>query len=179
MENIKGKIEVAANVAIIVVAVLLCVVLLKSYVIPAPAARQSVGGPAGTRGIIKSGDAVAVSGVDWEKNGKTLLLVLSTTCHFCTQSGPFYQRLVKEHGDAKLVGLVPQSASEGQSYLKGLGVEVDDVRQASLGDLGVSGTPTLILVDGKGVAADIWVGALSPNRENEVVSRLSTERASR
>lgn len=178
MENIKGKIEVAANLSIIVVGLLLCVVLVKSYVIPAPA-RQSVGEPAGTRGIIKSGDAVAVSGVDWEKNGKTLLLVLSTTCHFCTQSGPFYQRLVKEHGDAKLVALVPQSADEGQSYLKGLGVEVDDVRQASLGDLGVSGTPTLILVDGKGLAADVWVGALTPNRENEVVSRLSTERASR
>lgn len=170
--------EVSANVAIIVVAVLLCVVLVKSYVIPAPT-RQAAGEPAGTRGIMKSGDAVAVSGVDWEKNGKTLLMVLSTTCHFCTQSGPFYQRLVKEHGDAKLVVLVPQSASEGQSYLKELGVEVDDVRQASLGDLGVSGTPTLILVDGKGVAADVWVGAMSPNRENEVVNRLNTERASR
>ncbi|MET0647768.1 MAG: thioredoxin family protein [Pyrinomonadaceae bacterium] len=177
MENIKGKIEVAANLSIIVVGLLLCVVLVKSYVIPAPA-RQAAGEPAGTRGIIKSGEAVALSGVDWEKNGKTLLMVLSTTCHFCTQSGPFYRRLVKEHGDAKLVALVPQSADEGQSYLKGLGVEVDDVRQASLGDLGVSGTPTLVLVDGKGVAADVfWVGAPSPNRENEVVSRLSTERA--
>lgn len=64
--------EVSANVAIVIVAVLLCVVLVKSYVIPTPAARQSVGEPAGTRGIIKSGDAVAVSGVDWEKNRKTL-----------------------------------------------------------------------------------------------------------
>lgn len=178
MKDIKGKVEVAANLSIIVVAVLLCVVLVKSYVIPAPA-QQAAGEPAGTRGVIKRGDAVAVSGVDWQKNGKTLLLVLSTTCHFCTQSGPFYQRLVKEHGDAKLVALVPQLASEGQSYLKKLGVEVDDVRQASLGGLGVSGTPTLILVDGKGVAADVWMGALPPNKENEVVSRLSVERASK
>ena len=36
MKNIKGTIEVAANLSIIAVAVLLCVVLVKSYIPPAP-----------------------------------------------------------------------------------------------------------------------------------------------
>jgi hypothetical protein len=38
--------------------------------------------------------------------------------------------------------------------------------------LGVRGTPTLILVDGSGTVADVWVGALPSNQENEVISRL-------
>ena len=176
MKNIKGKIEVTANLSIIVVALLLCVVLVKSYIVPAPI-RQPTAEPANMGTGIKRGDAAPVSGIDWQKNGKTLLMVLSTTCHFCTKSSPFYQRLVKEHGDARLVALVPQSADEGQSYLRRLRVEVDDVRQASLGDIGVRGTPTLILVDGGGAVADVWVGALTPDKENEVISRLRTERA--
>jgi hypothetical protein len=42
----------------------------------------------------------------------------------------------------------------------------------------VRGTPTLILVDGDGKVADAWVGALPPEKENEVISRLRAERAS-
>ncbi|HEX8150573.1 MAG TPA: hypothetical protein VF591_25540 [Pyrinomonadaceae bacterium] len=150
--------EVSANVAIIVVAVLLCVVLVKSYVIPAPAARQAAGEPAGIRGALKRGDAVAVLGIDWQKNGKTLLLALSTACHFCTESGPFYQRLVRERGETRLVALVPQAEEEGQAYLRGLGVGIDEVRHIGFRDMGLTGTPTLLLVDEKGVVSDVWVG---------------------
>ena len=179
MKNIKGKIEVAANLSIIAVTAMICVVLAKSYLAPAPAAQASAGAPPEISAGVKRGDAVSVAGIDWRKNGETLLLALSTTCHFCTRSGPFYQRLAKEHGDARLVALVPQSSEEGRTYLKRLGVDVDDVRQTSLGELGVSGTPTLILVDGEGVASEVWVGALSPDKEEEVVSRLRAARASR
>lgn len=178
MKNIKGTIEVVANLSIIAVAVLFCVVLVKSYVLPAPVPQFADSTPEISKGI-KRGDAITLPEIDWQKNGKTLLMALSTTCHFCTKSGPFYQRLAKEHGDARLVALVPQSTEEGQSYLRQLHVDVDDVRQASLGQLGVSGTPTLILVNGSGVVDDVWVGALAPDKENEVIGRLGAERASR
>lgn len=171
-------IETSANVAILIVSILLCVVLVRTYLAPAPAPNPA-GMPTEISEGVKRGDVVALTGIDWQKSGKTLLLALSTTCHFCTRSGPFYQRLAKEHGDARLVALVPQSSEEGRAYLKGLGVDVDDVRQTSLGELGVSGTPTLILVDGEGVASEVWVGALSPDKEEEVVSRFRAERASR
>lgn len=160
------------------VAVLLCVVLVKSYVIPAPA-QQAAGEPAGTRGAIKRGDAVAVSGVDWQKNGKTLLLALFTACHFCTESGPFYQRIVRERGVTRLVALVPQAEEEGRAYLRGLGVGIDEVRHVGFRDMGLTGTPTLLLMDEKGVVSDVWVGALPPNKEAEVISRLRPEQASK
>lgn len=177
MKNLKDKIELTANLSIIAVAVLLSIVLVKSYIIPAPV-QNSAAAPTEARKTTKRGDPVTLSGVDWQKNGKTLLLALSTTCHFCTQSGPFYQRIVKEHGNAQLVALVPQAEDAGRNYLKKLGVSIDDVRQVSLDSLGLSGTPTLILVDSSGSVTDVWIGALSPNKENEVVSRLQAERAS-
>lgn len=177
MNSLPKKIELVANVAIIVVALLLCTVLVKSYILPAPSQGRA-GETAETRRGLGRGDEVAISGIDWQKNGRTLLLALSTTCHFCTQSAPFYQRVVEERGDTQLVALLPQSAEEGRSYLEQLEITVADVRQASLAKLGMSGTPTLILVNDRGVVSDVWVGALAPSKENEVLSRLRVERAS-
>jgi hypothetical protein len=74
---------------------------------------------------------------------------------------------------------VPQSAEEGRQYLKKLGVEVGEVRQVSMGALGLSGTPTLILVDGNGTVSNFWVGKLSQDGESDVLSYLRSERASR
>jgi hypothetical protein len=177
MKNLRGNIEVAANLSIIAVAILLCAVLVKSYLIPkaavAPAPVQSsAAAPAEARTITQRGEQVRLAGVDWKTNGKTLLLALSTTCHFCTQSGPFYQRVAKEHGDARLIVLVPQVVEEGQAYLKRLGVGIADVRQVPFDDLGLHGTPTLVLVDSNGSVADAWVGALTPSKENDVISSL-------
>lgn len=177
MNEVLKKIELVANLAIVAVALLLCTVLVKSYILPAPT-HERAREMAETRKSIGRGDEVAISGIDWQKNGRTLLLALSSTCHFCTQSAPFYQRVVKERGDTQLVALLPQSAEEGRSYLEQLNITVADVRQASLARLGLSGTPTLILVSERGIVSDVWVGALAPSKENEVLSRLRAERAS-
>lgn len=103
--SIFKKVELIANGSIIIVAVLLSVVLVKSYLF-------TNSSPPNTNletnnNEIHVGQVVALPDVDWTKNGRTLLLALSTTCHFCTQSSPFYQRLVKEHGDTQLIALVP------------------------------------------------------------------------
>ncbi|MCA1632919.1 MAG: hypothetical protein LC802_04155 [Acidobacteria bacterium] len=175
MKNLTGKIELLANVAIIIVAVLLGTVLVKSYL--SPALNQPLtGSPSTARKTINKGGVINLSDINWQENGNTLLLALSSTCHFCTESGPFYQRIVRESGNTRMIALVPQSVAEGQQYLKRLGVGIGEVRQVSLSELGLSGTPTLILVDGNGKIAEVWVGALSADKENEVISRLRVER---
>ncbi|MET0622153.1 MAG: hypothetical protein ABW250_04140 [Pyrinomonadaceae bacterium] len=171
-------IETSANVAIILAATVLCTVLVKSYVIPA-SVPNAAGESAEARREVKRGDKVAVSGVDWQEGQKTLLLVLSTTCHFCTESSPFYQRIVKERGDTRLVALVPQAEEEGQAYLRSLGVSIDEVKHITFKGMGLTGTPTLLLVNGDGVVSDVWVGALPPNKEEEVIGRLRPEQASK
>jgi thioredoxin-related protein len=176
--DIQRKLELAANVAIIITASLLCLVLVKSYLISQP--------PPTTNSVasnninqVQAGTELSIPGIDWAKNKRTLLLALSTTCHFCTESGPFYQRLVKGHGATQLIAVMPQAVEEGRQYLKKLGVEINEVKQVSMSTLGLSGTPTLVLVDNNGKVANVWVGALSPNMENEVLSQLQSERASK
>jgi hypothetical protein len=165
------KTEFAANVSIAVVALLLSVVLLKSYLLtkstaPATEEREAAGNEP------RLGQALAVPDVDWAKNGQTLILALSTTCHFCTESAPFYQRLASERGNIRLIAVVPQPASEGRDYLDRLGVPLDEVQQASLKSINVRGTPTLLLVDGKGVVVQEWEGKLPAEQEAEVLGRV-------
>ena len=113
--------------------------------------------------------------VDWEGNGRTLLLVLHKGCRYCTASAPFYQRLVSDgagRGSVRLIAVLPEGIEEGRDYLKGLGVSIADVRQATPTSLGLRGTPTLVLVDNRGVVTRSWAGQLDAVGERQVLSSL-------
>lgn len=170
------KIELLANVAIILVALLLGAVLVKRFLIPSPPPAA----PA-QAAQIKAGTKVQLEGVNWGDSNQTLVLALSDTCRFCTESAEFYQRLARqrvERGGPRLIAVLPQSVPQGRAYLGKLGVTVDDVRQSPLGDIGVNGTPTLLLLDNGGAVKESWVGKLSPEREALVLSRLNEATAS-
>lgn len=164
------KLEVGANIAIIIVALLLGIVLVKKYLLT----DQTEPPP-----LKVVGTKVSLSGVDWSRNGQTLLLVLQKGCHFCTESAPFYQRLVRETSGSNqvhLVAVLPQEASEAKQYLDQIQVPIGEVKQASASSLGLRGTPTLVLVNSEGVAVNVWEGKLLAADESKVLSRLQ-ERA--
>lgn len=166
------RVELVANVAIIIVAVLLGAVLFRQLVLNRT---DRPARPASARRELSRGDKVPLSGVDWGKNSHTLLLILQEGCRFCTESAPFYQQLVKEtsvRSDIKIVALLPQTVDKGTQYLKEIGVNIADVRQVSPNQVNVGGTPTLILVNNDGVATDVWAGKLSPDTESKVLSKL-------
>jgi hypothetical protein len=169
-KSITHRLEVLANVAIIVVAVLLSFVLIKSYLLPNP----SKEGPPDRR--VPAGSKVSLPDVDWSGNNQTLLLALQKGCRFCSESAPFYQRLVRETAgrrDIHLLAVLPQDLDESKKYLGDLGVAIEDVRKAGLDSIGVHGTPTLILVNNQGVVTNSWVGKLSADGEAEVLHRLN------
>lgn len=162
------KTETLANIMTVVVSLLLSVVLVKQFLLPARAHRAA--GPQTAVGTNLKG---SLPGVDWGKNGRTLILAISTGCHFCTDSAPFFKRIEKERPrDVKLVAVLPQAVEEARKYLDGEGVHVDDVRQASPQSIGVAGTPTLLLVDARGRVSDVWRGKLQPNDEEKVIATL-------
>ena len=70
-----------------------------------------------------------------------------------------------------MIAVVPGDKAEVGKYLNELGVVVDGVVNASLSDIHVSATPTLMLVDRAGRVSNVWVGKLDSNRENEVIQR--------
>lgn len=158
--------EVSANVAIILAAVLLGAVLVKQQLLGGTRTQAS-----GSQLGVAVGAKFTVPNVNWNENNRTLLLALSTTCHFCTESAPFYQRLVKESG-VRLIAVVPQDVAEGKLYLNRLGVPIDDIRQMSLDSIGVAGTPTLLLVDDEGRVSGRWVGKLDADREADLLKQV-------
>jgi len=168
-KTITQRLEVLTNLAIIVAAVLLSVVLIKNYLLP----YYSKDGPRDFS--VPAGAKVSLPGVDWSNNNQTLLLVLQKGCHFCTESAPFYQRLVRETAGREnihLIAVLPQTFDESKKYLDDLGVTIEEVKQAQLDSIGVYGTPTLILVNNQGVVITSWVGKLSADGEAEVLRRL-------
>lgn len=166
------KIELAANVAIIIVAVLLVALAAdRFYFRPRPGPADQ----AAARQSIKVGDRITLPDFNWAQSERTLLLVLSTNCHFCTESAPFHQRLAQEktrRGGTRLVAVLPQDVAESLKYLTDHGVSVDEIRRASPSEVQVGGTPTLILADHTGAVITSWIGKLPPDKEAEVLSRL-------
>jgi hypothetical protein len=168
--SLPGKIETIANIATIGVAALLSAVLVKVYFLPAPSPRTPRIATAAAVGLdLKD----RLPGIDWDKNGRTLVLAISTTCHFCKESEPFYRRLQQEVGKrVKMVAVLPQPVTEAEQYLNGAGLHVDGIRQASLYNIGVRGTPTMLLVNSSGVITMMWTGEIQSGEQDQVVSVL-------
>ncbi len=159
MSSLTKKIELGANLAIILVAILLGIVLARNYLYPQSRAPQDT-----ARLSIQTGTKLSVPGVDWKANGRTLVMVLSTQCHFCTESAPFYKQLAQQRAaNVRLVAAFPQAITDGQKYLSGLGVTADDVKQVQLETLGVNATP---------IVTQSWLGKLPTEKEAEVINRL-------
>jgi hypothetical protein len=179
------KLETAANLVIIVTASLLCVVLIGHLVAKPPAPVVPTVGVDDSRAKrspverIQPGTKLSIAGIDWAKNGRTLLIAVSDKCHFCTESAPFYRQLVRDSGATQLVAVLPQPVEDGKKYLQGLNVAIHDVRQVPLTSVGIRATPTLILVDSHGVAIDSWMGRLPAPQETAVLTSLQQREVAR
>jgi hypothetical protein len=169
MNTLFKKIELLANIAIVIVALALGAVVVRRYLLPASQPAQIA-----TPRVVKAGTKLSMEGVDWAKNERTLVLALSTDCRFCTESSPFYQLLAQKRSGAhvKLVAVLPQDSGDSQKYLRDLGITVDDVKQGKPGSIGVSATPTLIMIDGNGIVTKSWLGKLPAEEEAEVLALL-------
>jgi len=157
------KLEYAANIAIIVLAIVIAGMFL----------RQSRGSRQELHRVAV-GSHFNLQNVDWRQSPRHLVFALSTTCHFCTESAPFYRRLVEEckRRNIPTVAVMPQSAAEAKNYLQNESVTMDRIVQSPLSDLEISGTPTLVLVDCNVTVKDAWFGKLPPSKENDLLTRI-------
>lgn len=170
------KIEIASNIAIIIVALLFSAFLVSRYLLPDSAPKPTA---LAKNGGVKPGIKLQFSGIDWSKSEKTLVLALSTSCRYCTESVPLYQKLAQQkagRSNVRLLAVMPQSFDEAQRYLNEHGVSVDEIRQVGLDEINVKGTPTLIMVDQTGTVIHSWVGKLPPEKETEVKQRFLGDR---
>lgn len=167
-------IQNVTNVAIFVVAVLLAVVLVKNFIFTEK--RQAgplPGAPPDNR--VAAGTQISIPNIQWPAKQPTLILALSDTCRYCTESADFYKRLAQENIKKKsvqIVAVLPQDLERGKKYLHELGLTVDEIKSLQLNELGVRATPTVIMLDVNGKVSESWVGKLPKEKEDEVLSRL-------
>ncbi len=167
--NLVKKIEVFTNIAIILVALVLGVVLVKKFLLTNETAATQ------PKKNISVGEKVSFDQINWASNKNTLLLVLSKDCHFCTESVPFYQKLNQElaqNPSVKIAAVFPQDTQTAQEYLKSKSLDIAQVYQANPPSLGVGGTPTMLLVDENGNVVETWFGKLVSDEEQKVIDRL-------
>ena len=158
-------IEIGANIAIVIVALSAVLFFSKNYLLK----------PDRSRHLIAAGAKLDADQINWSSSPKNVVLVLSTTCHFCKESSGFYRELVRESKNRQIrtIAFFPQALQAGQAYLKAEGVPVNEIRQAEFKALKVSGTPTLLLVDNHGVVQHVWTGKLTAAKEKEVLASVA------
>jgi thiol-disulfide isomerase/thioredoxin len=163
-ELINKRIEIAANIAIMVVAVIGGIVFAKNLWLHKTVDQHE----------LKM--MMPVDYIDWSRSKKNLVLVLSTHCRFCSESAPFYRSLVdatKDNRGVRLIAVFPQDVTEGKQYLKSMDIAIDEVLRKDLSKMAVQATPTLLLINEEGWIQNRWVGQLSQERETEVLKALN------
>lgn len=165
MNKIHSKIEIAANISIIAVAIMIAFVLARNYLYK-PEGTNLPTGVAGTK--------LSLPDVNWSSNNKTLVIALQQGCQYCAESAPFYQRLIAEAltRNISIVAVLPEPVEIGKKYLSDLKLPITEIRQSTLKAIGVQGTPTLLLVNSDGDVIDGWVGKLSAEKEPGVLEKL-------
>lgn len=116
-----------------------------------------------------------VPGVSWSTSDVNAVLFLSTRCHFCEASMPFYRRLSQAHRQTikkrvALLGVSREPSGDLQNHLADNHVELDRVYQIPSTLTLLSGTPTLLIIDGSGVIRQAFVGELSDAQEQKVLA---------
>lgn len=114
-------------------------------------------------------------GINWATNGRTLLIGMQTTCHFCTDSAPFFQKLAASSKNTRIVAVLPQSIEDSKQYLAKLAVRADDLKSSPLSEIAVAGTPTMLLVDGKGIVKNVWAGKIPDEQQQAVLSAIEAK----
>ena len=169
MNNLSKKSESLIGIFIILFSVFISGFLIYKYVLLPSASSKSIDTSVKTE--------VQLGNINWAEQSRTLVMALQTSCHFCTDSAPFYKRLVEKikGKNIKLIAVFPTDVKEARAHMDKLGLADIEVKQIEPNAFQVDGTPTLILLDQKGEVINHWIGKLPPEKEAEVVNELVSE----
>lgn len=168
--KVKGYLETATNVAVLLVAIIFLAGFVWSLVPHKrrPQIRPDIGLHQGT--VLQQ-----PANVDYTAAPRTLLLVMNTECHYCQESLSFYKKLANLSAVARktqIVGLFPNSKTVVGEYTQRNQLNFKTVSSPEFQFAKSLGTPTLILTNNKGEVLDFWIGKLSEESELEVVKAV-------
>lgn len=166
----KMNLDTIANLAIVGVCILIAVIGVKKFLVNDQ--HVATAGP-------RRGNVLQLAGVSWASSDRSVLLALNTRCHYCNDSSDFYRRLapVAAAAHVPLFAIFPQPIDEARAHWISQNLPAAGVHfiQAPTGQLPISGTPTVILVDRKGVILRAWTGKQPISGEAEILHALQQQ----
>lgn len=113
----------------------------------------------------------------WESYPGTLLVGLRVGCGYCRSSRGFYgQMLLMEHRHQSCAHMLAVFPDDANAVRREMSPELGamDVRSGvDLVSLEIPGTPTLLLVDGRGLVRSVWFGKLGAEEERAVLKTVA------
>jgi peroxiredoxin len=164
----KNKVEVAANVVVILLAVVIgSVFLMDRFATPRLGPNE-----------VKVGDQLpGLHAYNWKAHDRTLVFALRNGCHFCEDSMPFYRRLAKLEQSNQigvhLIAVFPDDPVIVRQVVEKQQLTIEVVAAFELGQVKVQATPTVMLVDEQGRVSKVWMGELPAAEEAEVIAAIS------
>ena len=158
------KLEKASHLSVIAVCCLAAGLLIENRFFPPQQAA-----PSRPRLL---GREVSLPGANWQSAPVSVLLEISSTCPYCNASMPFYRQLMaaRQAAGAKIPVLVASADAVAvmQKHLADQQVSVDKVLHSPPEGFD-TGTPTVFVVDNKGVVKRAFVGQLDATREQQLL----------
>lgn len=154
-----------------------CLCVIATSIDNAAILRRLAAHRAGPRGFTQGQALIGVAGGDFARANHTVVLFIRRDCRFCIDSLPFYRRLgataVHHSGLLRIVAASTEVATGLGAYLRTQGIEVDATVTVSSSALVTGATPTVVLVDPRGVIEGSWVGRQGGKGEAEIIARAS------
>jgi len=162
--NVRANIELVAQVVIAIAVVITAGVLVRRNVWPGPSRRMP---------SINAGERLTIPNVDWAQNKKSLVFFLKKDCPYCTSSAGLYRQLVDDatKRNVKVIAVFPNTLEEARKYLQYTELPIENVYTGPLVDAKISGKPTVLFVDDRGIVRSVWIGAQT-DREQEMRDSL-------
>ena len=114
------------------------------------------------------GKRVTLPNVRWRTNN--VVIAMTSHCPYCVRSVPLYQKLATAVGESPdrgaLFVLNPEEDGVIKKFLADQHVSVTEVVRLPLNTLGIHATPTMLMVDGRGIVVNAFIGVLPAEKEN-------------
>lgn len=164
-----SKLEVASHVALIIVSVVALGVIIEH--------RRTAGTDVEKKETQLVGKTLGPP-APWGQSHETLVVAMTTHCPFCLKSMSLYRALnefsVKRGAPAlAFVVVSPEPKEVVEKFLTDKHFRAFTVYHADLAALGVSSTPTVLLVDQRGVIRKAYLGQLRGHREVELLNLIN------
>jgi len=168
--RIQRIVELAANLVIVVAVAVGATVWLRRPNTAGPLHNTSLTSPVSEYPTL--GTQIVLPGVDWNAHKATLVVAISSACHYCVASTPFYSEITHSTHVAPIVVVMPQGEQDAQAFLREHSITPRSVVSASLASIQVSATPTLLLISPSGMVTKEWVGELTNMQRHDVIESL-------